>query len=224
MRKPATGEERRLWVLGVALLAFSVVIGGAGLWRLFSWLRPAAEGSWEQPSAAAPLLLMLAGLGVALVGLFLLGRSLRSARRTPATFLGAEEEERVLGAIQSFEERTSGEIRVHLAHKVRGDVAEEARRTFERLGMTATERRNGVLFFVAVASRRLAIIGDEGIDARVPEGFWEECLELTRRRFAEGRYAEGLVEGIERAGEALAEYFPIQPGDVNELPDTISRD
>lgn len=224
MGELATHERRRPWVVGAALLAFSVVIGGVGLWRLFSWLRPAAEGSWDRPSVGGPLLLMLAGLGVALAGLFLLGRSLRSARQTPATFLTSEEEERVLGAIRSFEERTSGEIRVHLAHRVRGDVAAEARRTFERLGMTATERRNGVLFFVAVASRRLAIVGDEGIDAKVPEGFWQECLELTRRRFAEGRYADGLVEGIERAGEALAEYFPIQPGDVNELPDTISRD
>ena len=224
MHKPATGETRRLWVLGAALLAFSAVIGGAGLWRLFSWLRPDTDGSWDLPSAAGPLALMLSGLAVGLVGLFLLGRSLRSARRTPATFLTAEEEERLLAAIRRFEERTSGEIRVHLAHRVRGDVAVEARRTFERLGMTATERRNGVLFFVAVASRRLAIIGDEGIDARVPEGFWEDCLELIRRRFTEGRYADGLVEGIERAGEALAEYFPIQPGDINELPDTISRD
>ncbi|RMG43183.1 MAG: TPM domain-containing protein [Acidobacteria bacterium] len=127
-------------------------------------------------------------------------------------------------AIAAAERRTSGEIRVHLAAGGEGEIMERAARTFEQLGMTATRERNGVLFYVDVPARRIAILGDAGIHERVPEGFWDEVLSRVRERFAEGRFGKGLAEGIALAGEALAEHFPHRPDDVNELPDQISRE
>ncbi|MBP7148681.1 MAG: TPM domain-containing protein [Acidobacteria bacterium] len=135
-----------------------------------------------------------------------------------------DEEERVLAAMREFERRTSGEIRVHLAARITRDIMEEARTAFEKLGMTATAERNGVLFFVAVAERRFAVLGDRGIHAQVAPDFWDGVAAAVAERFARGRFADGLCEGIALAGESLAALFPRRPDDRNELPDRISRE
>ncbi|HHN75101.1 MAG TPA: hypothetical protein ENK10_07745 [Acidobacteria bacterium] len=217
------GYSGRRTFFGRLLLIFSLFLVAVSGWRLLrtSWLAP--SDGWVAGGGADALLLGAAGLAVGLLGLWLLRSALTAGRLTPATFLTPDEEKRVLEAIASFEARTSGEIRVHLEDRVSGDLLEQARKTFEEIGMTGTARRNGVLIFVAVASRRFAVLGDEGIDSRVEEGFWDACVERIGKRFAEGRFAEGLVEGITIAGQALAEHFPVQDDDVNELPDGISR-
>ena len=60
--------------------------------------------------------------------------------------------------------------------------------------------RNGVLFYLAISDRKFAIIGDAGINAKVPEGFWDEIRELLEKHFREEKFTEGLVEGILMAG------------------------
>lgn len=155
----------------------------------------------------------------------LLSRHAHETRRDAVrTFLTSDERDRLVDAIRAFERRTSGEIRVHLEERTDESSKDAAARAFEHLGMTRTQDRNGILFFVSVRDRRFAVIGDAGIHAVVPDGFWAGIANRVESRFVEGRYAEGLVEGIQAAGEALARYFPHRPGDVNELPDTISED
>jgi len=80
----------------------------------------------------------------------------------------------------------------------------------------------GFSFFMGVHSRRFAILGDQGINEKVPQGFWDEIVQLMMRHFKEDRFSDGLVEGILKIGEKLKEYFPYQREDINELPDEIS--
>jgi uncharacterized membrane protein len=40
--------------------------------------------------------------------------------------------------------------------------------------------------------------------------------------FKEGKFTEGICAAVKEAGIQLAEYFPLQEGDVNELSNTIS--
>ena len=44
-----------------------------------------------------------------------------------------------------------------------------------------------------------------------------------QNHFKSGNYKQGLVEGILKAGKVLETYFPWEKGDVNELPDDISK-
>ncbi|HEX5752121.1 MAG TPA: TPM domain-containing protein [Archangium sp.] len=129
---------------------------------------------------------------------------------------------RVEEALRAAERRSSGEIRVSLVPFFWGDVRRAAERAFHRLGMTATRERNGVLIFVVPARRRFAIIGDEGIHARVGQDFWEHVSRLLARHFQAGDFTTGLVEGIREIGERLAVHFPSAgPRDENELPDEV---
>ena len=180
--------------------------------------------TWTVWTTGALSLLGLFALALWVAGFLIAKRVHRERRDRVHTFLSAEERARVMDALTKFETRTSGELRVHLAEHSFGDPTRAAVRAFEQLGMAGTKERNGVLFFVSVRDRHVAVIGDSAIHERVPSGFWDDMVRRMETHFAQGRFAEGLVEGIGVAGEHLAEHFPHRPGDVNELPDTISDD
>lgn len=142
--------------------------------------------------------------------------------KTARNFFSAEEKDDIKQAILDAELNTSGEIRVHIDNKHKGDVLEKAALIFKQLQMHQTEQSNGVLFYLSIQNRTFAIIGDSGIDTVVPENFWESTKSLMINHFRDGRFVQGLVEGIEEAGIQLKKHFPHQPEDVNELSDEIS--
>lgn len=139
-----------------------------------------------------------------------------------ARFFSHPEKDQIKEAIQEAELNTSGEIRVHIDNHCKEDVMDRAAWWFGRLEMHKTEKRNGVLFYLAVKDHKFAILGDAGINAVTPDGFWETIKETMLEKFSEGVFAEGLSEGIRMAGEALKTHFPYQDDDVNELSDEIS--
>jgi uncharacterized membrane protein len=139
-------------------------------------------------------------------------------------FFTTEQQAQILASVKEAEKSTSGEIRVHIETSFTGDVLDRAAWIFGKLGMHKTVQRNGVLFYLAVNDRKFAIIGDAGINAKVPAGFWNDVSELLIKKFKDGKFAEGLSEGIILAGEQLKTHFPFEKDDVNELPDEISFD
>ena len=138
-------------------------------------------------------------------------------------FFTPEKKERIVAAIREAEGHTSGEIRVHLEERDLGDPWKRAVQVFNQLGMAKTAQRNGVLFYLAIGDHHFTILGDEGINAKVPEGFWDQIKQTMEAHFREGRFTEGLCEGILMAGKALKQYFPYEDKhDLNELDDNIS--
>jgi uncharacterized membrane protein len=141
---------------------------------------------------------------------------------TQKEFLATLDQPRIVEAIQNAERATSGEIRIHVQPKAVGaDIRVVAEKTFERLGMTKTALRNGVLLFIATEEQRFVILGDNGINEKVPAGFWDEIAAKLTIRFKNGEFTEGIVEAISAAGDQLGNYFPRAADDVNELADTI---
>ena len=137
-------------------------------------------------------------------------------------FLGDKDKADILVAISDAESQTSGEIRLHVESRCKGEVLDRAASVFETLAMHKTELRNGVLFYLASEDRQFAILGDGGINAVVPEGFWDTVKNTVIAGLAEGKAGEGLAAGIRLAGEQLAAHFPVADDDVNELSDDIS--
>jgi uncharacterized membrane protein len=129
---------------------------------------------------------------------------------------------RIVSAIKQAEKNTSGEVRVHIENHSKTDVLDRAADVFAMLKMHKTQLRNGVLFYLALKDKNFAVLGDAGINAVVPDNFWESIKEAMQEHFKNGDFAEGLSIGITMAGEKLKEHFPYQKDDVNELPDDIS--
>lgn len=137
-------------------------------------------------------------------------------------FFTAEQQQQIVHAITEAEKRTSGEIRVHLEDACSGDPVQRAQNLFHKLGMDKTDLHNGVLIYLAVRDRQFAIIGDAGIDAKVPSDFWVSVRNAMLEKFVLGEFADGLVLAIHEAGEKLATYFPISDNDRNEVSNEIS--
>ena len=125
-------------------------------------------------------------------------------------------------AIATAERHTSGEIRLHIDKVCDVDPLDRAADVFANLEMHKTELRNGVLFYIALDSKKFAILGDAGINQKVEKDFWDKEKALMLNYFKEGELVNGLSEGIKLAGNRLAEYFPYERDDINELSDEIS--
>lgn len=138
------------------------------------------------------------------------------------TLLDREEDRRVVEAIKQAELNTSGEIKVHIENRCHGEVEERSLFLFNHLKLNETKLHNGVLIYLAVKDHQFAILGDEGINKVVGQDFWNDVKDLMLNYFKEGRFVEGLEQGILRCGEKLKAFFPYQTDDVNEIPDDIS--
>jgi len=133
------------------------------------------------------------------------------------------EQEQIRIAIENAEKNTSGEIRICAERNCPAPSAfDRAANYFLKIGMDKTSQRNGVLIYIATDDHKFAIIGDEGINKQVPEGFWDSTKERMIGKFRTGSLASGIIEGITAAGEQLQKLFPVQDGDKNELSDDIS--
>jgi len=133
------------------------------------------------------------------------------------------EQEQIRIAIENAEKNTSGEIRICAERNCPVPSAfDRATNYFLKIGMDKTSQRNGVLIYIATDDHKFAIIGDEGINKQVPEGFWDGTKERMIGKFRTGSLASGIIEGITAAGEQLQKLFPVQDGDKNELSDDIS--
>jgi uncharacterized membrane protein len=116
--------------------------------------------------------------------------------------------DRLVTAINEAEQKTSGEIRVLISHKAVADAVAAAQKEFVRLGMTKSPERNGVLIFVAPRSRNFAVIGDSGVHTKCGDVFWQELAGAMTGYFRKSDFTEGLIHGVKKAGELLAEHFP----------------
>ncbi|WP_299215311.1 TPM domain-containing protein [uncultured Dokdonia sp.] len=141
---------------------------------------------------------------------------------TVEDFLTQTEEQEIVEAIRSAESTTSGEIRVHLERHTDLDPLARAKEIFHILKMDNTKEENGVLIYIAVDDHTFAICGDHGIHRKVPANFWETTRDTMSAHFKKGRFKEGIIEGVQHAGERLSAYFPWKHGDHNELSNEIT--
>jgi len=141
-----------------------------------------------------------------------------------ADFLARLEDARIVQAIRSAEAKTSGEIRVYISERAVADPLPAAREQFVKLDMDKTKDRNGVLIFVAPESQTFAIVGDEAIHTRGGgESFWKEVADVMTTHLKADAMTDAIVRAVEKVGALLAEHFPHNQDDQDELPDRVER-
>jgi uncharacterized membrane protein len=122
-------------------------------------------------------------------------------------FLSQLQHDAIVRAIGEAEAATSGEIRLFVTRKEPEDPVAAAQKVFEHLGM-----------------HKFAIIGDKAVHERCGDEFWKEVADEISTHFRRGDFTDGILHGIRRAGQLLAQHFPRHPGDKNQLPDDIAHD
>src|SRR5699024_3115169 len=123
----------------------------------------------------------------------------------------------IVAAIQDAEKMTSGEVRVYIELKCKYvDALDRAGELFYQLKMEETDKRNGVLVYVAMTDHQFAILGDEGIHKKVGENYWKEQLAEMQHNFREKHYIKGITTAVRSIGDSLKTHFPHQSDDKNE--------
>jgi uncharacterized membrane protein len=150
----------------------------------------------------------------------------RHPRWTRALFSAADLEA-IAAAVGAAERETSGEIRVHLERRLPrgaagGDAFARATEVFTRLGMHATDARNGVLIYLAIDDHKLAIAGDAGVHARVGDEYWQGIRDAMVERLRRGEARAAVLHAVTEVGAILRKFFPRRPDDRNELSDRVS--
>jgi len=140
------------------------------------------------------------------------------------TFIPFEEQLLIEEAISNAERNTSGEIRLHIEHKLINydNPLDRAAELFFQIGMDKTEARNGVLIYLASEDKKFCIIGDSGINSVVPLHYWDDVIQLMKNYFVQNKFSEGIIKAIDLIGTKLKDKFPFEADDKNELKNEIS--
>jgi len=139
----------------------------------------------------------------------------------PSRFLDPDEAKAVAAAIESAERASSAELKVAIGTRCNADIRLMAADLFRKYGLERTEQRNCALVLLLTENREFLIYGDEGIHDKVGQAFWSDVRDVMAAEFKEGRFGDGLAKGVTLIGEKLAQFFPYQDGDKDEISNEI---
>jgi uncharacterized membrane protein len=137
--------------------------------------------------------------------------------------LSEEAKARIEEEVRLAELNTSAEIRVHIEDDCKEFVLDRATFIFSQLEMHKTASRNGILIYAAFKEKKLAVIGDVGINVHVQENFWNDVKDVMIQNFKRSEFEIGITQGVRMVGEKIKEAFPIQSNDKNELLNKVSE-
>ena len=107
------------------------------------------------------------------------------------------------------------------ASRLNEAVTSRAVRGFYEKGLYRTKNATGILIFISIFERKVWILGDRGINSKIPAESWQELVRTLASGLKAGRACDSLCEVISRCGEELARHFPREEDDLNELQDEI---
>jgi uncharacterized membrane protein len=155
------------------------------------------------------------------IGKHLLEHRWRVRRIFPPKVLAAIEQ-----AIKAGEATHAGQIRFVVEGALDGkplfrnqSARERALDIFSHLRIWDTAHNNGVLIYLLLADRKVEIIADRGIDAKVGAAGWEKICRAMETDFKAGNFESGVIQGIDAVSRQLAAHFPAHGRGRNELPD-----
>ena len=105
--------------------------------------------------------------------------------------------------------------------RMEAEVERAAFTHFFTEGLHTTREATGVLIFLSVLERRVWILGDRGINARIQPKSWQEFVDRLTAGIRAGHGCTALCTVIAEIGDLLADRFPPRPDDRNELEDLV---
>ncbi|MBF0298131.1 MAG: hypothetical protein HQK51_05390 [Oligoflexia bacterium] len=105
--------------------------------------------------------------------------------------------------------------------KMKKRVKEQAIMAFYQNCLYNTRSQTGILIFISILERQVFILGDRGINQKIPPGFWNTLTQELVSGIRQGKAGESICRIIEKCGHELAKHFPYLADDKNELSDNL---
>jgi putative membrane protein len=105
--------------------------------------------------------------------------------------------------------------------EMREEVEQRAWQVFARFRIGGTQHGTGILIYISLFERMVCVLGDEPIAQKLDQKSWDEIKEMILSGIRQKKAGDSLCRAITRCGELLKQHFPIQPGDVDELPNEL---
>lgn len=102
-------------------------------------------------------------------------------------------------------------------------VRSRAFQLFAERGLYGTRGRTALLIFVSELEHRVVLLGDHSIHSELGQSGWDEQVALLVRHLRKNQLRDGLLAVLEQLVPHLMRVAPLEPDDVNELPDAIVR-
>lgn len=90
---------------------------------------------------------------------------------------------------------------------------------FSQLRIWDTEHNNGVLIYLLLADRKVEIVADRGVHAKLGPAVWQAVCQEMEAAFRQEKFEEGVIAGIRNVGAHLARHYPQVGAKTNELSD-----
>lgn len=105
-------------------------------------------------------------------------------------------------------------------------VTKRAIRTFAECHVHNTKNQTGILIFISYLEKEVRVLADSGIAAKISQDNWNEITlslanELTASIKARSTASNAICHAIEKCGVLLAEHFPKEEGNQNELENAL---
>lgn len=105
--------------------------------------------------------------------------------------------------------------------KVDEEVYQRALQAFFSRNMHATEERTGILIMASLLERRVEILADTGINAKVSDDTWQGIVAAMIGNIKSGDITEGFCIAVRECGDILAKDFPGTHDNPDELSNKI---
>jgi uncharacterized membrane protein len=129
-------------------------------------------------------------------------------------------------AIGASEQTHDGELRfavegaLHPLQVWQGQTARQrAQQVFAESNVWDTAHNSGVLLYVQLVDRRIEIVADRGISARVAQLEWDAICRRMEDAFKAGRFEAGTLTAVMEISALLAAHFP----PLSDNPDELSN-
>lgn len=140
--------------------------------------------------------------------------------------LTKKEAQNIVDFIAKIESKSSTEIKIIIAKKKgffqkNKPVMDLALKEFYKNNLHKTRDRTGILIYIILKDREIAIIGDEGIHQKVGEKYWDNLVRKTITHFKLDNFYNGILETLKELEVPLSEHFPIKEDDTNEISNDL---
>lgn len=101
------------------------------------------------------------------------------------------------------------------------EVEEAAIGSFYKKEIYNTRDHAGMLIYISLFERRVWVLGDKGINAKIDPVVWRGIADSIVAGIKDKKQVSAICDAIDRCGDILEQHFPPGPENPDELDDAV---